>query len=54
MKKAKRYEESKDRHDLDENEPDATSIQHALSLVKRAVIVWIVLLSLLIVTGWLV
>ena len=51
---ALRYEESKDRHDFDENEPDATSIQHALSLVKRAVIVWIVLLSLLIVTGWLV
>ena len=51
---ALRYEESKDRHDFDENEPDATSIQHALSLVKRAVIVWVVLLSLLIVTGWLV
>ena len=51
---ALRYEESKDRHDFDENEPDATSIQHALSLVKRAIIVWIVLLSLLVVTGWLV
>jgi len=51
---ALRYEERKDRDEPDENEPDATSIQHALSLVKRAVIVWIVLLSLLIVTGWLV
>ncbi len=51
---ALRYEDSKDRDDFDENEPDASGIQHTLSLVKRAIIVWIVLLSLLIVTGWLV
>ena len=48
-----RYELRKDREDDDE-EPDLAGIHHALSLVKRAVIVWIVLLSLLIVTGWLV
>jgi hypothetical protein len=51
---ALRYDESQDRHDFDENEPDASGIQHTLSLVKRAIIVWVVLLSLLIVTGWLV
>ena len=48
-----RYELRKDRED-DNEEPDIAGIHHALSLVKRAVIVWIVLLSLLIVTGWLV
>ncbi|MFK5949800.1 MAG: hypothetical protein QM500_13635, partial [Methylococcales bacterium] len=36
------------------DEPDLAGIQDALSLVKRAVIVWVVLLGLLTVTGWLV
>ena len=36
------------------DEPDVSGMQHALSLVKRAVIVWVVLLGLLTVTGWLV
>ncbi len=48
-----RYELRKEREEENE-EPDLAGIHHALSLVKRAVIVWIVLLSLLIVTGWLV
>ncbi|MDH5369373.1 MAG: regulatory signaling modulator protein AmpE [Gammaproteobacteria bacterium] len=42
----------KDQHGNEE--PDIAGIQHALSLVKRAVIVWVVLLGLLTVTGWLV
>lgn len=48
-----RYEQrvGRDEHD---DEPDVSGIQHALSLVKRAVIVWVVLLGLLTVTGWLV
>ena len=37
----------------DDDEPDVSGIHHALSLVKRAVIVWVVLLGLLTVTGWL-
>ncbi len=37
----------------DDDEPDISGIQHSLSLVKRAVIVWVVLLGLLTVTGWL-
>jgi membrane protein required for beta-lactamase induction len=49
-----RYEQRRDRDEYAENEPDKVGILHALSLVKRAVIVWVVLLSLLIVTGWLV
>ena len=50
---ALRYEQrmGRDEHD---DEPDISAIQHALSLVKRAVIVWVVLLGLLTVTGWLV
>ncbi|MFK5915193.1 MAG: hypothetical protein QM484_12535, partial [Woeseiaceae bacterium] len=36
------------------DEADLVGIQDALSLVKRAVIVWVVLLGLLTVTGWLV
>jgi membrane protein required for beta-lactamase induction len=37
----------------DDDEPDVSGIHHALSLVKRAVIVWVVFLALLTVTGWL-
>lgn len=48
-KGALRYE---DRLDGDE-EPDINGIKHALALVKRAVIVWVVFLGLLTVTGWL-
>lgn len=50
---ALRYEQRINRSEHDD-EPDASGIQHALSLVKRAVIVWVVLLGLLTVTGWLV
>jgi membrane protein required for beta-lactamase induction len=50
---ALRYEHRIDRNEHDDEEPDATGIQHALSLTKRAVIVWVVLLALLTVTGWL-
>ena len=50
---ALRYEQRLN-HGEDVQEPDVTGIQHALSLVKRAVIVWVVLLGLLTVTGWLV
>jgi len=49
-----RYEQRVGRDELDDEEPDTAGIQHALSLVKRAVIVWVVLLGLLTVTGWLV
>lgn len=49
-----RYELRVGRDEHDEDVPDVTGIQHALSLVKRAVIVWVVLLGLLTVTGWLV
>ncbi|MCW9031482.1 MAG: regulatory signaling modulator protein AmpE, partial [Gammaproteobacteria bacterium] len=49
---ALRYEERMGR-DEHEDEPDSAAIQHALSLVKRAIIVWVVLLGLLTVTGWL-
>ena len=48
-----RYEQRTDSSQLDD-EPDISGIQHSLSLVKRAVIVWVVLLGLLTVTGWLV
>lgn len=51
---ALRYEQRADREEHDDDEPDIAGIQHALSLVKRAVIVWVVLLGLLTVTGWLV
>lgn len=51
---ALRYEQRVGRDELDDEEPDIAGIQHALSLVKRAVIVWVVLLGLLTVTGWLV
>lgn len=50
---ALRYEQRIGAHEADE-EPDVATIQQALSLVKRAVIVWVVLLGLLTVTGWLV
>ena len=49
-----RYEQRTDSTQHDDDEPDISGIQHALSLVKRAVIVWVVLLGLLTVTGWLV
>ena len=48
-----RYEQRAGRDDYDDD-PDIAGIQHTLSLVKRAVIVWVVLLGLLTVTGWLV
>ena len=51
---ALRYEQRIDRDDHEGDELDITAIQHTLSLVKRAVIVWVVLLGLLTVTGWLV
>ncbi len=51
---ALRYEQRAGREDLGDEEADVAGIQHALSLVKRAVIVWVVLLGLLTVTGWLV
>jgi len=51
---ALRYEQRSDRDDNEGDESDILAIQHALSLVKRAVIVWVVLLGLLTVTGWLV
>ena len=50
---ALRYEQRIERDEHGEEEPDTAGIQHALSLVKRAVIVWVVLLGLLTVTGWL-
>lgn len=50
---ALRYEQRIASHEPDD-EPDITAVQHAFSLVKRAVIVWVVLLGLLTVTGWLV
>lgn len=49
-----RYEQRIDRDENEDDEPDTAGIQHAVSLVKRAVIVWVVLLGLLTVTGWLV
>ena len=49
-----RYEHRIGRDDFDDGDPDIAAIHHALSLVKRAVIVWVVLLGLLTVTGWLV
>ena len=49
-----RYESRIDRRGHEtEDEPDVSGIHHALSLVKRAVIVWVVFLALLTVTGWL-
>ncbi len=51
---ALRYEQRIDRDDHEGDESDILAIQHTLSLVKRAVIVWVVLLGLLTVTGWLV
>jgi len=52
---ALRYEHRLDGHNHEDNDiPDVHLIKQTLSLVKRAVIVWIVLLALLTVTGWLV
>ena len=51
---ALRYEHRANLHEYEEGEPDIIAIQQALSLVKRAVIVWVVLFALLTVTGWLV
>jgi len=50
---ALRYEQrmGRDEHD---DEPDIAAIQNALTMVKRAGIVWVVLRGLLTVTGWLV
>lgn len=50
---ALRYEHRTDRSEHEEGEPDTAGIHHAISLVKRAVIVWVVILALLTVTGWL-
>jgi len=50
---ALRHENRAEKTDLDDGEPDINGIQNALSLVKRAVIVWVVLLGILTVTGWL-
>ena len=47
------YEQRAENSDIDKDELDINGIQHALSLVKRAVIVWVVLLGILTVTGWL-
>lgn len=49
-----RYEHRINRNDQEDDEPDTIGIQNAFSLAKRAVIVWIALLALLTVTGWLV
>ena len=49
-----RYEQRTSNTQQDDDEPDISGIHHSLSLVKRAVIVWVVLLGLLTVTGWLV
>ena len=49
-----RYEHRINRNDQEDDEPDTIGIQNAFSLAKRAVIVWIALLALLSVTGWLV
>lgn len=51
---ALRYEHRLERDEHDDDEADTAGILQALSLVKRAVIVWVVLLGLLTVTGWLV
>lgn len=51
---ALRYEQRSGRDEHEDGEPNVEGIHHALSLVKRAVIVWVVLLGLLTVTGWLV
>jgi len=50
---ALRYENRAEKTDLADGEPDINGIQNALSLVRRAVIVWVVLLGILTVTGWL-
>jgi len=50
---ALRYERRIERAGIENEEPDINGIHHAMSLVKRAVIVWVVLLALLTVTGWL-
>lgn len=50
---ALRFEQRIGSHEPDD-EPDISTIQQTHSLVKRAVIVWGVILSLLTVTGWLV
>lgn len=50
---ALRYEQRAEHSKVDNDEADINGIQQALSLVKRAVIVWIVLLAILTVTGWL-
>jgi len=55
---ALRYDHSQDGQSShshgDKEIPDVHLIQQSLSLVKRALIVWVVLLALLTVTGWLV
>ena len=50
---ALRYESRAGRDEHEDDEPDISTLHHTLSLVKRAVIVWVVLLGLLTVTGWL-
>lgn len=51
---ALRYAQRLERDANGEEDIDSSGILHAASLVKRAVIVWVVLLGLLTVTGWLV
>ena len=51
---ALRYEQRAGREHYEDGEPDIDTLRHALSLVKRAIIVWVVLLGLLTVTGWLI
>lgn len=51
---ALRYDHRIDRNEQETDEPDIAGIHHAFSLVRRAVIVWVVLLGLLTVTGWLI
>lgn len=50
---ALRYDHRVESEGHEDEEPDTGGIHHALSLVKRAVIVWVVLLAVLTVTGWL-
>ncbi len=51
---ALRYAHRIEREEHEEEEVDTAGMLHALSLVKRSIIVWVVLLGLLTVTGWLV
>ena len=50
---ALRYDSRLDKENLQAEEADVNSIRHAIELVKRAVIVWVVVLALLTLAGWL-